>query len=157
MTGLLFPLGAIIFLLFLVRRFVKPRDSLQAYQEKRLLHNNEKLNALHEEGKSLPPDEAMQPVVAAVQEIVELNGIEGVDLEPTGNALRVVTPFHQLHIVWALRVAQLRASSGPHDETIFRKGTWELQVDGKEPERFEELLDLMTEIQHYLFSKERTL
>lgn len=155
MTGLLFPLGAIIFLLFLVRRFVKPRDSLQAYQEKRLLHNNEKLNALHEEGKSLPPDEAMRPVVAAVREIVELNALEGVRLEETGNALRIVTPFHQLEIIWALRIAQLRASSGPHDETVLRKGAWELRVDGKEPERFEELLDLMTEIQGYLLPEEK--
>ncbi|MEG2139283.1 MAG: hypothetical protein RRY20_00660, partial [Bilophila sp.] len=129
MLSLLMPLGAVVVLLFLAARFVRSRDSLQAYQGKRLQHNEDVLATIHEDGKTLSPEEAMRPVVAGVRELA----FPACVLHDNGASLRIETPTCQLAVVWILRTSHLTSATVSGKGGTVRQGHWELRVLHESP------------------------
>lgn len=165
MLNLIMPIGVVVVLLFLAKRFVRSRDSLQSYQTKRMRHNEGLLASIHDDVKMFSSEEAMQPVVAGVRELVALNDLHGCVLDDRGSSLHVETPTLQFDVSWVLRTTQLASAKLAGQGGRIRRGHWEVLVfneplpasvipghvhHSEEPETIQELALLMARIESLL-------
>lgn len=172
MFTLIMPLGVVVVLLFLAKRFVRSRDSLQSYQTKRLRHNEDLLTSIHDGVKRFSAEEAMQPVAAGVRELITLNDLHGCVLDDNGSFLHVETPTLQFDVSWVLRTTQLTSAKLAGQGGRIRRGHWEIRVFNAplaadsipghthhtdDPEILQELAPLMARIEHLLCPDEELL
>lgn len=141
---IVYAVAGVLVLVFLIRRFVRHRQTLEQYRSERARHAESVLASLRQANESLEPDEALQPVLAGLRELAELHaGLLAchVDREETTARVHVASsPPRVLELAW--RVREARLSPLENGKVLQGGGHWEV-TEGQDTWSFTELADLM--------------
>lgn len=141
---IIYTLAGVFVLVFLIRRFVRHRQTLEQYRDERARHAESVLASLRQANESLEPEEALQPVLAGLRELTDLHpDLVACQVSREGNTalVRVASsPPRVFELAWRVRVARL--SSLENGKIVQGGGHWEV-TEGQETWSFTELADVM--------------
>ena len=154
MFSLIMPLGAVVLLLVMARRFLRHRESFEEFRARKAREHNSQMRGLHQANAALSPAEALLPVAAGLRELAAKArlrftlGSEGGDLlirQEAEQAFGPDKPPVVLRVRWvvrAVRVPNALRQTGPRVA-----GHWELCVAGGPAQPFTDLARLMRELE----------
>lgn len=144
--------GGTLLLVFLVRRFVRHRQTLAEYREESERHVEAMRASIKQINDTLAPGEALHPVLAGLRELQELEPalfrcrLEEMD-EGTARMHVESAPPRVVDIAWRVRTSHL--SPGQQGRAVQGQGRWELR-EGEEVLSFTELGELMRALKKIL-------
>lgn len=148
---ILYALAGVFVLVFLIRRFVRHRQTFDQYRSERARHAEGVLASLRQANESLAPDEALQPVLAGLHELAELYPelpACHVTREQDTAWVHVASSSPRvLELAWRVRAARL--SPLENGKVLQGGGHWEV-TEGQEKWVFTELADLMCFLERVL-------
>lgn len=141
---IVYAVAGVLALVFLIRRFVRHRQTLEQYRDERERHAESVLASIRHENECLEPSEALQPVLAGLRELEELNpGLLACRVTQEEDRARVCvasSPPRVLELAWRVREARLSPLEG--NRLLQGGGHWEV-TEGQHSWSFTELADLM--------------
>ena len=146
MSPLMLVLGAVLVLLFLARRFLRHRESLTEYRERKQREHEVRLRQIHQANAGLGLDDALGPVAAGLRELADEHGVT-LELALDSGELVVWRPplgtreAPSLRVVWLVRAVRVPSTLRPHEPLL--GGHWELRLPGQPAQPFTDLESLM--------------
>lgn len=148
---IVYAVAGVLVLVFLIRRFVRHRQTLEQYRDERELHAESVLASIRHENECLEPSEALQPVLAGLRELEELNpellACRVTQEEDTARMHVASSPPRVLELAWRVREARLSSLEG--GRILQGGGHWEV-TEGQHVWSFAELADLMRFLENVL-------
>lgn len=146
MSPLMLVLGAVLVLLFVARRFLRHRESLTEYRERKQREHEAQVRQIHQANAGLDLGDALGPVAAGLREMAAERGVP-LELALDGRELVVWRPSlgtretPALRVVWLVRAVRVPSTLYSHEPRL--GGHWELHLPDQPAQPFTDLEPLM--------------